>query len=105
MTMFLLKSLLQLNQSQVSVSVNVEGEGKVEFRLVYEELLQRQLDRYEHVVHVNLNQVSRQIFYLLTATVNHRGFFTPDSVSRTWQDFGTTKTNVGSLFGLIRTKV
>jgi len=41
---------------QVVVSVNVEGHGKARFRLVYEDLLQRHVSRYQHVVHVNLDQ-------------------------------------------------
>ena len=42
---------------QVVVSVNVEGHGKARFRLVYEDLLQRHVSRYQHIVHVNLHQV------------------------------------------------
>jgi len=49
------------------VSVNVESEGKVEFRLVYEELLERHLEHYQHIVHINLPQVRLQTkrFHLL----------------------------------------
>jgi uncharacterized protein YegL len=45
------------NANQIVVSVNVEQRGKAKFRLTYEELLQRQLSRYQHVLHVNLDQV------------------------------------------------
>ena len=38
------------------VSVNVEGHGKARFRLTYEELLQRHLSHYQHIVHLNLDQ-------------------------------------------------
>jgi len=41
------------------VSVNVEGHGKAGFRVTYEELLQRHLSRYQHVLHVNLDQPVR----------------------------------------------
>ena len=44
---------------QVVVSVNVEGHGKARFRLVYEDLLQRHVSRYQHIVHVNLDQPVR----------------------------------------------
>ena len=43
--------------NQVTVSANVEPGGKVRFRLTYEELLQRRLSRYEHVLHVNPGQI------------------------------------------------
>ena len=45
------------NVNQILVSVNVEARGKARFRLTYEELLQRQLSKYQHVIHVNLDQV------------------------------------------------
>jgi len=45
------------NANQIVVSVNVEPHGKAKFRLTYEELLQRHLSKYQHVIHVNLDQV------------------------------------------------
>ena len=45
------------NANQIVVSVNVEAKGKAKFRLTYEELLKRHLSRYQHIVHVNLDQV------------------------------------------------
>ncbi|TRY69423.1 hypothetical protein TCAL_03273 [Tigriopus californicus] len=45
------------NANQITVSANVEGNDKVRFRLTYEELLQRRIGKYEHVVHVNPGQI------------------------------------------------
>jgi len=45
------------NANQIVVSVNVEPQGKAKFRLTYEELLKRHLAKYQHVIHVNLDQV------------------------------------------------
>ena len=39
------------------MAVNVEPQGKVRFKITYEELLQRHLDIYQHIIHVNLDQV------------------------------------------------
>ena len=39
------------------VSVNVEPRGKAKFRLTYEDLLKRHLSKYQHIIHVNLDQV------------------------------------------------
>jgi hypothetical protein len=39
------------------VTTSVEGGGKAEFRLTYEELLERHHNHYQHLVHVNLPQV------------------------------------------------
>jgi len=39
------------------VSVNVEARGKAKFRLTYEDLLKRHLSRYQHIIHINLDQV------------------------------------------------
>ena len=40
-----------------NVHTNIESGGKVRFRLVYEELLERKLGKYEHAIHVNPGQV------------------------------------------------
>ena len=45
------------NANQMVVSVNVEPRGKAKFRLTYEDLLKRHLSKYQHVIHVNLDQV------------------------------------------------
>jgi len=39
------------------VSTNIEAGGKARFMLTYEELLERTVGRYEHVIHVNPGQV------------------------------------------------
>ena len=41
----------------ITVQTNVEPGSKVRFALTYEEMLDRKLGRYEHVVHVNPGQV------------------------------------------------
>ncbi len=41
----------------ISVSVNVEPGSKVRFALTYEELLERKLGRYEHIIHLNPGQI------------------------------------------------
>jgi len=41
----------------IRVSVNVAAQGKVRFRLTYEELLERRLGRYDQVIHVNPGQI------------------------------------------------
>ena len=45
------------NANQMVVSVNVEPWGKAKFMLTYEDLLKRHLSKYQHVIHVNLDQV------------------------------------------------
>jgi len=45
------------NANQIVVTVNVEPRGKAKFRLTYEDLLKRHLSKYQHVIHVNLDQV------------------------------------------------
>lgn len=39
------------------VSANVEPRGKVRFRLTYEDLLERRLGRYNHVITINVGQI------------------------------------------------
>merc|ERR1712038_1052862 len=41
----------------IRVSVNIAAQGKVRFRLTYEELLERRLGRYDQVIHVNPGQI------------------------------------------------
>lgn len=43
--------------NQVTVSVNIEAGTKVRFRLMYEELLNRKIGKYEHNIHVNPGQI------------------------------------------------
>ena len=45
------------NANQIVVTVNVEPLGKAKFRLTYEDLLKRHLSKYQHAIHVNLDQV------------------------------------------------
>lgn len=45
------------NANLVVISANVEPGEKVLFKLTYDELLERQLGQYEHVIHVNPGQV------------------------------------------------
>ena len=43
--------------NKIVVTTNIESQGKVRFTMTYEELLQRKLGRYEHIVHVNPGQI------------------------------------------------
>lgn len=41
----------------IRVSVNIAAQGKVRFRLTYEELLERRLGRYDQIIHVSPGQI------------------------------------------------
>jgi len=45
------------NSNKFTVAANVEAGKKVEFILTYEELLERKLGKYEHVINVNPGQI------------------------------------------------
>ena len=49
------------NTNSFRVSVNIAASSKVTFSLIYQELLQRKLGSYEHVIHVDPGQVVRDL--------------------------------------------
>ncbi|KAK9513002.1 hypothetical protein O3M35_001294 [Rhynocoris fuscipes] len=49
------------DSNQFKISVNVEKEGKVKFTLKYEELLERALSQYKHVINLNPGQTVQDL--------------------------------------------
>ena len=48
------------------IQVNVAAESKVEFSLTYQELLQRRLGLYEHVINIDPGQVVHDLKVMVT---------------------------------------
>ena len=49
------------NTNKFNVAVNVAAQSKVTFELLYQELLERRLGIYEHVININPGQVVRDM--------------------------------------------
>mgnify|MGYP005986187611 CR=1 FL=1 len=56
-----------------TVSVNIEPESKTIFRLVYEELLERQVGQYELVINIHPGQIVKDLgVQVLTETCENK---------------------------------